>query len=228
MMSFRVFGTPVRVKPEVLLLVSGLWAGATVWGLFWHPQRGFWQAVLIGFITMLLLTLADFGHALAHIFSARYAGAPMDEIRVTITQMPHTLYSNNAVSPDVHRLRALGGPLFNAAMLILSAALLAVAPPNSIVWELAAWSTAAHGLMLIMSLAPVPGVDGGTFLKWTLVARAWPEVRAEAAAQRLGWLYGVTVALFGLGLIILQVRTVGGLFVFAGVIVLGIAAGVVR
>jgi hypothetical protein len=228
MMSFRMFGTPVRVKPEVFLLVAGLWAGVTAWGLYWHPQRGFWEAVLIGFMTMLLLTLADFGHALAHIFSARYAGAPMDEIRVTATQMPHTLYANNAVSPDVHRLRAMGGPLFNAAMLVLSAALLAVAPSTSIVWELAAWSAAAHGLMLIMSLAPVPQVDGGTLLKWTLVARAWPEERAEAMARRLGWLTGVAVALLGLGLIVLQVWIVGGLFTFAGIIILGMAAGVVR
>ena len=228
MMSFRMFGTPVRVKPEVLLLVAGLWAGTTAWGLYWHPQRGFWPAVLIGFVTMLLLTLADFGHALAHIFSARYAGAPMDEVRVTVTQMPHTLYANNTVSPDVHRLRALGGPLFNAAMLILSAAVLAVAPPNSIVWELATWSAAAHAMMLLMSLAPVPGVDGATLLKWTLVARAWPEARAEATTRRLGWLAGVAVALLGLGLIALRAWLVGGLFALAGVIILATAAGVIR
>jgi Zn-dependent protease len=142
--------------------------------------------------------------------------------------MPHTLYDNNAVSPDVHRLRALGGPLFNAALLVLSAVVLAVAPSNSIVWELAAWSAAAHGMMLLMSLAPVPGVDGGTLLKWTLVARAWPEEQAEAAARRLGWLSGVAVALLGLGLITLQAWIVGGLFALAGIIILGTAAGLIR
>ncbi|MEO8084164.1 MAG: hypothetical protein ABI780_10100, partial [Ardenticatenales bacterium] len=220
--------TPVRMTPQVLLLVAALWAGTTAWGLYWHPQRGFWPAVLIGFVTTVLLTLADFGHALAHIFSARYAGAPMDEIRVTATQMPHTLYANNAVAPNVHRLRAVGGPLFNAAMLALSAAVWAVGPPNSIVRELATWSAAAHGMMMIMSLAPVPVVDGGTLLKWTLVARSWPEARAEATAKRFGWLAGIASVLIGLGLIALRVKLVGGVFALAGVIVLATAVGVIQ
>lgn len=228
MLSFRMFGTPVRVSTIVLLLVPGLWAGLTAWGLYVHPQRGFWPALLIGFITMVLLVLADFGHALAHIFSARYAGAPMDEVRVNLGQMPHTLYANNAVTPDVHRLRALGGPLFNAVVLLLSAAVLALAPSDSMVWELAAWCAVAHGLMVIMSLAPVPEVDGGTLLKWTLVARGWLEARAEAAVRRLGWLTGVVVAALGLGLLVLQVWVAGGILTFAGVVILGMSAGLVR
>ncbi|MEP7032144.1 MAG: hypothetical protein ABI830_14510, partial [Pseudolabrys sp.] len=156
MISLRIYNTPVRVQPTVLLLVAALWAGATALGLYWHPGRGFWPAVLIGFVTMCLLILADFGHPLGHILSARYAGAPMDEVRITVTQMPHTLYNNNAVSPTVHRLRALGGPLFNGVCLLLSAAVLAVAPSGSVARELAGWSAAAHGMMLIMSLAPLP------------------------------------------------------------------------
>ena len=108
MVSMRMFGTPVKVKATVLLLVVALWGGVTWWGLYWHPERGFWQALLIGFVTTILLLLVDFGHAFAHIFSARYAGAPMDEILLSATNMPRTLYANNDVSPDVHRMRALG------------------------------------------------------------------------------------------------------------------------
>jgi hypothetical protein len=228
MISLRIFSTPVRVKPAVLLLVVALWAGTTAWGLYWHPGRGFWPAVLIGFVTMVLLLLADFGHALAHIVSARYAGAPMDEVRITVTEMPHTLYNNNAVSPNVHRLRALGGPIFNALCLLLSAAVFAVAPAGSVARELAAWSAAAHGMMLIMSLAPLPIVDGGTILKWTLVARGWSEAAAEATARRAGWLVGITAGLLGLGLLVLHVWIIGGLCVLAGAIVLGVAVGVVH
>jgi hypothetical protein len=228
MITLRIFSTPVRVKPAVLLIIAALWAGVTAVGLCWHPGRGFWSAVLIGFVTMLLLLLADFGHALAHIFSARYAGAPMDEVRLTATEMPHTLYNNNAVSPTVHRLRALGGPLFNGLGLLLSAAVLAIAPAGSVARELAAWSAAAHGMMLVMSLAPLPIVDGGTILKWTLVARGWSEAAAEATARRVGWLVGITAGLLGLGLLVLHVWIIGGIFALAGAIDLGVAAGAVH
>jgi len=228
MVSLRIFNTPVRVKPIVFLLVAAIWAGATGLDLYWHPGRGFWPAVLIGFATMVLLILADFGHALGHIFSARYAGAPMDEIRITVTQMPHTLYENNAVSPDVHRLRALGGPVFNLLCLLLSIAVFAVAPAGSVARELATWSASGHSMILIMSLAPLPIVDGGTLLKWTLVARGWSETAAEATMRRAGWLFGVAAVLLGLGLLALQVWIIGGIFAAAGIIILGIAAGVVR
>jgi len=228
MITLRIFSTPVRVKPAVLLLVVALWAGVTAVGLYWHPGRGFWPAVLIGFVTMFLLLLADFGHPLGHILSARYAGAPMDEVRITVTEMPHTLYNNNAVSPNVHRLRALGGPIFNGLCLLLSAAVFAVAPAGSVGRELAAWSAAAHGMMLIMSLAPLPIVDGGTILKWTLVARGWSEAAAEAAARRVGWLVGITAGLLGLVLLVLHVWIIGGIFALAGAIVLGVAVGLFR
>ncbi len=228
MIALRILGTPVRVKPAVLVIVAALWAGTAALDLYLHPGRGFWPAVLIGFVTMVLLLLADFGHPLGHILSARYAGAPMDEVRITVTEMPHTLYNHNAVSPNVHRIRALGGPIFNGLGLFLSAGVFAAVPAASVARELAAWSAAAHGLMLIMSLAPSPGVDGGTLLKWTLVARGWSEAAAEAAGRRVAWLVGIVAVVLGLGLIALQVWMIGGLFVFAGVIVCGVAAGLVR
>ena len=98
MVTMRIFGTPVKVKAAVCLLFVALWGGTTWLGLYWHPERGFWQALLIGFVTTILLLLVDFGHALAHIFSARYAGAPIDEILLSAPNMPRTLYSNNSAS----------------------------------------------------------------------------------------------------------------------------------
>jgi hypothetical protein len=46
----------------------------------------------------------------------------MDEVRISLG-MPRTLYRENAVSPDAHRLRALGGPIFNALGLLVSLAI---------------------------------------------------------------------------------------------------------
>ncbi len=228
MISFKILNTPFRVKPAILILVVAIWAGTAGLDLYWHPGRAFWQAVLIGFVTMFLLILADFGHPLGHIISARYAGAPMDEVRITTTQMPHTLYNNNTVSPSVHRLRAVGGPIFNLLCLLLSAVVFVVAPVGSVGRELATWSAAAHGMMLIMSLAPLPIVDGGTILKWTLVARGWTEANAEARARQVGWLVGIVAGVIGLGLLALHVWILGGIFTAAGVIILGIAVGAIR
>jgi len=119
MVSLRIFGTPVKVKIKVLIIIAALWGSVTWLGLYWHPERGFWQGLLIGFVSAILLLIAEFGHAFAHIFSARCAGAPMDEILLSL-DMPRTLYWNNDVPPNVHRKRAMGGPIFNALGFLLS------------------------------------------------------------------------------------------------------------
>ena len=46
----------------------------------------------------------------------------MDEVRISLG-MPRTLYRDNAVSPNAHRVRALGGPIFNLVGLLLSLAI---------------------------------------------------------------------------------------------------------
>lgn len=147
-------------------------------GIYWYPERGFWKGVLIGFFTAILLLIADFGHALAHIFSARYAGTPMDEILIS-ADMPRTIYWNNEVTPKTHRTRAIGGPLFNFIGLVLSLAIFGLVSNDSIIYELAGWSAFGHGLLLIMSLFPIPIVDGGTILKWTLVEKGKSEKESE-------------------------------------------------
>jgi hypothetical protein len=225
MISIRIFGTPVKIKTNILAVIAVLWGGVSWLGIYWHPERNFWQGLLIGLITAMLLLLADFGHAIAHIFSARYAGAPMDEIQISAESGPRTLYWNNEVSPDVHRMRAIGGPLFNLVGLILSLLIYAAVPGNSITWELAAWSATGHGLMLIMFLSPVSIVDGGTLLKWTLVARGKPVAEADKIVRRVNWAMGIAIGIIGVGLLVMQMWIAGVLLAGLGLVVMGIAAG---
>jgi len=227
MIEMKIFGTPVKVKLVVLINMILLWAGITWLGLFWHAERTFWQALLFGFVAMLLLLLSDFGHALAHIFSARYAGAPMDELQIS-EGMPRTLYWNNEVSPRAHCTRALGGPIFNALGLLLSAAIYALAPGSSLLRELAAWSAAGHGLLLIMSLLPLSIVDGGVLLKWSLVVRGKSPSEADRILQRLDWAIGLVAGLIGLGLIVMKIWTAGLVLVGAGMIIISVATGKIR
>lgn len=227
MVELRIFGTPVKVKGTVLVPIVALWGIVTWLGLYWHPERGFWQGVLIGFVTVLLLAPADFGHALAHIFSARYAGAPIDEIRIS-AGMPRTLYWNNEVSPDVHRMRAMGGPIFNVLGLLLSTVIFAVARGNPIIRELATWSAVGHGLILLAALLPLPMVDGGTLVKWTLVARGRTEKEADEMVRHLDWVLGIVGGIIGVGLTAVQIWIGGVIVAGIGTIVIAIAAGKIR
>ncbi len=228
MVSLRIFGTPVKITGMVLIPIVVLWGGITWLEFSWHPERAFWQGVLMGFATMLLLLVVEVGHALAHIFSARAAGAPMDELLLFTAGMPRTLYWNNEVSPDAHRIRALGGPIFNAGGLLLSAGVYAVASGNAIARELAAWSAGGHGLLLILSLLPVSIVDGGTLLKWTLVARGRTATEADEIIRRVDWVMGIVGGLIGVGFIVMQMWIAGMILVGIGAVVIAIAEGRIR
>ena len=227
MISVRIFGTPVKVSFMFLLIIVILWGSVTWLGLYWHPEREFWQGLLIGLVTALLLVVAEYGHPLAHIFSARYAGAPMHEILISL-DMPRTLYSNNDVLPKVHRMRALGGPIFNLLGLLLSLAIYAVASGNPIAAELAGWSALGHGLLLIMSLSPLPPVDGGTILKWTLVERGKTEREADEMVRHVDWVMGIGAAIIGVGMIAMQMWIAGVILLGISIVVIGVTAGKIR
>ncbi len=228
MFSTRILGTRVKAnKIVVVIIMVTVWGVVTWLGLHWHPERGFWQGLLIGLVTTLLLLVVEFGHDLAHIFSARYAGAPMDEILIS-ADMPRTLYSNNDVSPDVHRLRALGGPIFNLMGLLLSLAIYGVVSSNSIAKELAGWWALGHGLQLLMSLSPLPFVDGGTILKWTLVARGKTEREADELVRQIDWGLGIIIVIIGIGFILMRTWIIGVILLSVGGIVFGIAAGKIQ
>jgi hypothetical protein len=223
MISVRIFNTPVKIKFVVLLMLIVLWAGITWLGLYWHPERSLWQGLLIGFVSMIFFALSDFGHPFGHIFSARYAGAPMDEILLS-GGMPRTLYWNNDVLPNVHRMRAMGGLIFNLISFLLSITIFQIASDHSIVREWMGWSAAGHGLIFVMSLIPLPMIDGGTILKWTLVARGRTEAEADDLVRRVDWILGFVAVMAGIILAVVKMWVVGLISIVAGVIILGITA----
>jgi hypothetical protein len=225
--STRVFGTPVKASFSILPIIIVLWAGITWLGLHWHPERGFWQGLLIGAVSSILLFFADFGHAVAHIFSARYAGAPMDEILIA-GDMPRTIYYKNDVAPRVHRMRAMGGPIFSIVGFLLSIAIYGIAANHPILREFAAWSALGHGLILIGSMLPLPIVDGGTILKWTLVESGRPEREADRTIQRVDFAIGIAGVILGLGLIVMRMWIAGVIVVGISIVILAVAAGKIQ
>jgi Zn-dependent protease len=228
MISTRIWGTVVRAKLVFILpLLLTLWAGLSWVGWRWHPGRTLPQALLIGLASTILLAFAEIGHPFAHVVSARYAGAPMDELLIT-NGMPRTLYWNNAVSPDAHRLRALGGPVFNVLALLISAAVFGISSGHPVVQELAAWSAMGHGLLLIMSLVPVPMVDGGALLKWTMVARGRAPAQADALVQRVDQWIAIVAAILGAILLAVKIWMPGIAVLGISAILVGIVTGRLR
>ncbi len=96
---------------------------------------------------------------------------------------------------------------------------------HPIVRKLAAWWAVGHGLLLVMSLVPLPPVDGGAILKWTLVASGRSETAADEIVQRVDWTLGIVARIIGVGLIVLRMWLAGVLVVALSVAIIGIATG---
>ncbi len=227
MISTKISGTLVKVKPVVVLVFVAVWLIVSWLGWHLHPSRTLPQALLIGLISALLMAVAEFGHPFAHMISARYAGAPMDELVIS-QGMPRTLYRNNAVPPNAHRLRAVGGPIFNVLGLLLSVSVIVIAAPNSLVREWASWSAFGHGMLLIESLFPVPMVDGGALLKWTLVAGGMVPDQADITIRRVDEAIAAAAAIAGLVLLALKIWLPGLVCLGISAIVIGVLTAKIR
>jgi hypothetical protein len=193
---FTVWETPVRVHPGVMANLAGLWGMLAWWAGRRQPERPWLLRLGIGFLETAVLLFADVGHAMAHIVSARVAGAPMDEIVVS-SGMPRTLYHDNNVPPRVHRLRALGGPVFSALGLLTSVLLRALTPQGSAMREISDASCLGHGFILLGSLVPLPFVDGGSLVKWTLVEAGHSEAEADGLVKTVDLALGTACAATG-------------------------------
>ena len=195
--TIKILNTPVVVGSGFFGNLLALWAGMSWLAGRKHPAWSWFARLFAGALSGSALVLADVGHALAHSVSARIAGAPMDEIKLS-SGMPRTIYYDDDVSPKTHRLRALGGPFFSALGLAISLLVSAFVPRDSMAREVANWSSLGHGLILAGSLAPLPIVDGGSLLKWTLVDRGRTPIEADQIVKQAGIATGIAAAGAGL------------------------------
>jgi hypothetical protein len=178
---FAFRGTPVVARPGFFAAVLVLWGLMT-----WRAGRRPWPArLLAGALAAAALLAADVGHALAHVISADYAGAPVDHIYLS-ADMPRTRYPKEPVPPRTHQVRALGGPIYSATGLAVSLLSRPLVARGTILREVLNWSALGHGLILGGSLLPLPIVDGGTLLKWTLVERGHEPEEADAVVRKAG------------------------------------------
>jgi hypothetical protein len=220
----RFNGVPVVARADFWpfpILLTGLltWAAGRR-----HPKLSQFQRLGLALLATPVASFADVGHAMAHTVSARLAGAPMDEILLS-SGMPRTLYQNNAVLPQIHIRRSLGGPIFSFASAMLSLLWWRSSPPGSLSHDLAGLSLFGHSFILLGSLAPLPMVDGGTILKWKLVEAGQSPEQADQIVKKTSLRLGTVFLGMGGVLGLLRKRKlVGGLLAMGGAA--GIAAGI--
>lgn len=187
-----------------------------------RPQLSWPARLLAGALSLPIALLPDFVHFWGHTVSARYAGAPMDTILYAVG-MPRTLYADNAVPPHTHRMRALGGVIFNALALLGGLLVRRATPPDSFARELADLFCAGNGFLVPASLVPLPFVDGGTILKWTLVEQGRSEAEADALIRRIDGAVGIAAASAGTLALARGWRLAGGALIGGGLSALAAA-----
>ena len=179
----NLFDTPIVVKGHTWLPLTEL----AVWGLMaWvagrgRPDRSWWQRLGIGGLTMAAILGSEWCHNLAHAAAARLVGKPMDALRVT-WGMPLVVYydiQDRRVSPRQHILRALGGPVFNALLLPLALLIRRSTPEGSALRDVASAALGMNTFLCTASLLPIPAIDGGPILKWSLVERGYTPAEAD-------------------------------------------------
>lgn len=184
----HLFGTPLITHGWKSLPFSEL----VVWlGMAWRarrkrPERTLPQSLGIGFLSMIALLKWEWLHNIAHAAAARWAGKPMDALEIT-AGMPICIYSlenHRSATPRQHILRALGGPLFNLAAMFATRLLRRASPPESLQRELLDIAVGMNTFLCTASFLPVPGIDGGPVLKWSLVASGKSTQQADRALRR--------------------------------------------
>jgi len=190
-----LFGTPFVVIektwfPLIELFVSGV--------LTWitgrrHPDWSWGKRTLTGGLSMMVLLGLEWCHNLAHALAAWFIGKPMDAMRIA-WGMPLVVYyklNDETVTPRQHIWRALGGPLFNAILLPFILLFKRMTKPGTIAHEVAGTTAWMDKLLSTASFLPIPGIDGGPILKWSLVSRGQSLVQADETVKKVNLIFGM-------------------------------------
>jgi Zn-dependent protease len=184
-----VFGAPLVVKGRTWLPLTelALWVVMAWVAGRGRPDRSWGKRLGIGALTTAVILGSEWCHNLAHAAAARCVGRPMDALRVT-WGMPLVVYydvQDESVSPQQHLVRALGGPVFNALLLPVALLLRRAAKPGSGLRDAADAALGMNTFLSTASLLPIPGIDGGPILKWSLVQRGYTRGEADRLVASL-------------------------------------------
>jgi len=154
----------------------------------------------------------------------------MDALRIT-WGMPLVVYydiDDEAVTPKQHIIRALGGPVFNILVLPIAWFFRRFTPAKSVARDIADAAVGTNILLPSIGLLPIPGIDGGPILKWSLVARGHTPESADTIVQKVDGVLGILLACAGVLSFKRRRWWLGGLFVQLAILALSIALGLLK
>ena len=204
-----------------------------LWGLFAkashqrNPGKSWLRAGVEGFCQMLVTLGSEWGHNLAHLSASNLIGKPMDQFRIQLG-MPRCIYhelNDPDVAPREHLARALAGPIFNLSLLPLASAARGMTKKDTITGQTARTAWGVNLFLTVVSLLPIPGIDGGPILKWSLVERGKSPQEADDVVRKVNGPLALLLGLFSAGAF-LKKRNLLGLFgLMLGGISLAVFAG---
>lgn len=183
----HVFGTPVVVKGWTWLPLFELiiWGVVTwVFGLF-QPQRTLKDRLKVAALATPIVVASEWLHNFAHAAAAYFVGKPMDFLRIT-WGTPLLVYqdvNDPTVSPRQHIWRAMGGPLINLLLLPIMGLWRAATRPGTLARDIANAGLLTNLLIPLFGILPLPALDGGPLLKWSVIARTGDPENAEKVVR---------------------------------------------
>ncbi len=228
----RLFGTPLTIRGITWLPLTQL----VMWGIMTRvsekkrPEDPFSRHITEGALTSSAILGTEWCHNLAHAYIANWIGKPMDELQIQFG-MPRCRYkdiNDREVSPRQHVIRSLGGPLINLLLIPLTSLVKFLTKPDTSARETANAALKTNEFLSIVSLLPIPGIDGGPILKWSLVERGREIEEADQVVQRVNGPLSLVLGLFS-SWAFLNKRNLAGIFsALLGLISLGIFSGKIK
>lgn len=163
----RAFDAPLVVVGKTWLPLTQLvaWEAMRRWVARRSPTRPGWLNAASGFISMVALLGSEWCHNLAHAAAAKWVGHPADAIRI-VWGMPLLVY---------HQINDRR-----------------VSPRQHVVRALG--GPIFNLILLAAGLSPIPGLDGGPILKWSLVEGGATVEEADRTVRRVNWGYAAAAA----------------------------------
>jgi len=195
-----------------------------------HPKRTWGARAALAAGQAAVLLGSEWGHNLAHAVSARNTGKPMDAIRI-VWGMPLCVYydiNSTDVTPRQHITRALGGPVFNALVWALAGLLRTRFRRGTAGREVMDVAVGTNAFLATNSLLPIPFIDGGPILKWTLVENGLSIPEADEAVRKVNGVLGLLLSLTGLAALRTGRHGMGAILAAMGLTSIGVAKGLIR
>lgn len=172
----RFAGLDSSAGPSALLGSAAIAALTTV--ILRRSGRPWGQAMITGFMAVLLHWLSDLIHHLGHAFAARQTGYPMRGVHFWGV-LGTSLYPRDEppLPAETHIRRALGGPIASTLLALTAAVLQLARRPAGMARDLALWAVLDNLILGVGALLPLPMTDGGTLRAW------WPRRGMPAGGE---------------------------------------------